>query len=247
MWLSKYDFNCGDTAAVTPVTIYVRDISGNIDSSTSNVTVLDTALPNLAAHDTTIYLDASGNYTIDTTYILSYASDNCAIDTMWLSRYTFNCIDTLSSNAVTIYVRDVSGNIDSATANVNVVDSVLPTVTVRDTVLYLDASGQITFDTTVINLATYDNCNIDTMWLSQYQYNCIDTASIKQLWLYARDISGNIDSAVANVTIIDSLVPLVSSHDTTIYVDATGNYTIDTTYILSGASDNCATINDVPE
>ncbi|MEZ4722274.1 MAG: hypothetical protein R2813_10410 [Flavobacteriales bacterium] len=237
---SKYDFNCGDTAAVTPVTIYVRDISGNIDSSTSNVTVLDTALPNLAAHDTTIYLDASGNYTIDTTYILSYASDNCAIDTMWLSRYTFNCIDTLSSNAVTIYVRDVSGNIDSATANVNVVDSVLPTVTVHDTVLYLDASGQITFDTTVINLATYDNCNIDTMWLSQYQYNCIDTASIKQLWLYARDISGNIDSAVANVTIIDSLVPLVSSHDTTIYVDATGNYTIDTTYILSGASDNCA-------
>ncbi|MEZ4722270.1 MAG: hypothetical protein R2813_10390 [Flavobacteriales bacterium] len=72
----------------------------------------------------------------------------------------------------------------------------------------------------MINLATYDNCNIDTMWLSQY-HNCIDTASIKQLWLYARDISGNIDSAVANVTIIDSLVPLVSSHDTTIYVDAT--------------------------
>ncbi|MEZ4722269.1 MAG: hypothetical protein R2813_10385 [Flavobacteriales bacterium] len=36
-------------------------------------------------------------------------------------------------------MRDVSGNIDSATANVNVVDSVLPTVTVHDTVLYLDA------------------------------------------------------------------------------------------------------------
>ncbi|MEZ4722272.1 MAG: hypothetical protein R2813_10400 [Flavobacteriales bacterium] len=154
MCRSKYDFNCGDTAAVTPVTIYVRDISGNIDSSTSNITVLDTALPNLAAHDTTIYLDASGNYTIDTTYILSYASDNCAIDTMWLSKYDFNCGDTNSSNSVTVYVRDVSGNIDSATADVFVVDTVRPVIAVVNDTIFLNTAGIAILDTGMVNNGT---------------------------------------------------------------------------------------------
>jgi len=239
MWLSRYDFSCGDTAATQAVTFYAQDISGNTDSVIRFVTVIDSLLPNLLTTDTTIYLDNTGNFTIDTTYINAGTWDNCQIDTMWLSRYDFNCGDTSATQAVTFYALDVSGNLDSATRFVTVIDSTLPFLVTHDTTVWLDQTGSYTIDTTYLNTATYDNCQIDTMWLSRYDFSCGDTVAPQSVTFYAQDISGNVDSIVRIVTVLDTLVPNLLTTDTTIWLDASGNFTIDTTYINAGSWDNC--------
>ncbi|MEZ4722268.1 MAG: hypothetical protein R2813_10380 [Flavobacteriales bacterium] len=201
---------------------------------------VDSVLPTVTVHDTVLYLDASGQITFDTTVINLATYDNCNIDTMWLSQYQYNCIDTSSTQQLWLYARDISGNIDSAVANITIIDSLVPLVSSHDTTIYVDATGNYTIDTTYILSGASDNCAIDTMWLSKYDFNCGDTAAVTPVTIYVRDISGNIDSSTSNITVLDTALPNLAAHDTTIYLDASGNYTIDTTYILSYASDNCA-------
>ncbi|MEZ4722267.1 MAG: LamG-like jellyroll fold domain-containing protein [Flavobacteriales bacterium] len=231
---------CADTGSIN-VIFTAYDQSGNTDTAHAQLILSDTLNPAAYAYAMmVVYLDSTGSFTITADTIDSASVDNCAIDTIWLSEYAFTCSDTSAQDTVTLYVRDISGNIDSTITLITTLDTLPPVVISKDTTIYLSASGSFTIDTSYINDVSFDNCAIDTMWLSKYDFNCGDTAGVTPVTIYVRDISGNIDSSTSNVTVLDTALPNLAAHDTTIYLDASGNYTIDTTYILSYASDNCA-------
>src|SRR5690606_2919059 len=135
---------------------------------------LDTQPAVAIAQALTLYLDSFGVTSIDTSDLNNGSSDNCQIDTMWLSQSNFACVDTVGI-LDTLFVRDVSGNVSWDTATVTVLDTFRPFLSVQNLTVYLDATGNVTIDTTDINTGTSDNCEVDTMWLSDYAFTCADS------------------------------------------------------------------------
>jgi gliding motility-associated-like protein len=95
------------------------DASGNSGSCISTVTVLDTIVPIFVCKDTTIYLDISNQFLIDSSFVFTSAFDNCGVDSVWISKAIFTCND-LGSKTVTVYALDRSGNVGSCTSTVTV-------------------------------------------------------------------------------------------------------------------------------
>jgi|GEM_PF-1610626 len=237
VWLSDSSFTCADTVGQT-IMLYVQDVNGNLDSATSLITVLDTVNPVVSTLPVTIYLDSNGMASILPDTLDNGSSDNCAIDTMWLSQSSFTCADT---NGVvdTLFVRDVSGNVSSQTAVVTIEDTLIPIISVVNDTIYLNTAGVATLDTSMVDNGTSDNCEIDSIWLSQTTFNCSDTNFANPVTFFARDISGNLDSAVITVIVVDTVLPTILTKNDTVYLDTLGNVTIDTLNVNNGSNDNC--------
>jgi hypothetical protein len=75
-----------------PVTLFVTDASGNVDSCTTIITVIDVNPPVTICNDTTIYLDGSGNAGITPSMTsTAAATDNGAIASITASQLDFDC------------------------------------------------------------------------------------------------------------------------------------------------------------
>ena len=116
-------------------------MNNNVDSATATVTVLDTLNPNVLTQDITVYLDASGQANITVNDIDNGSNDNCVTLTRVLDSTNFDC-SKVGANTVKLTVTDASGNVDSATATVTVLDTLNPIVLTQNITVYLDASGQ---------------------------------------------------------------------------------------------------------
>lgn len=236
IWLSKYVFDCYDFGKDT-IQLYARDNSGNMDSCQAIITVLDTTNPIAVCADTTIYLSAAGVFTIDSTYINQTPSYGCDILNIRLSQYVFNC-SHVGVNSVSMFVTDVNGNSDTCSANVRVLDTLNPIVNCQSITVYLDALGNAAIDSSDIDNGSVDNCGISTISLSQTNFNC-SHAGTNLVSMVVTDVNGNIDSCLATVTVVDSILPTVRCMDTIIYLDSAGNFTIDSTFVNNNSVDNC--------
>ncbi|VAW21566.1 hypothetical protein MNBD_BACTEROID01-742 [hydrothermal vent metagenome] len=224
----------------TLVEITVWDTVGadTFSSCTFYVIITDTSTPSIFASDTTVYLDNSGGARIDTGYFQLQTWDNCSIDSVWLSRDTFSCAD-MDTTQVWIYITDAVGNKDSAVANVIILDTIPPGITCSDTAhVFLDSSGVAAFDTSYFGIVAWDNCSVDSVWLTQDTIYCPGD-TLNQKWAYAMDSSGNIDSIEAVVYALDTIKPSAVCRDYTVYLDSLGHAILQPDSINNGSWDNC--------
>ncbi|KAB1065647.1 T9SS type A sorting domain-containing protein [Salibacter halophilus] len=238
--LDVTNFTCADTGANT-VTLTATDVSGNMSSATATVTVEDTTSPVVATQNVTVYLDNSGSASISTTDIDNGSNDNCSIDNLSLDVMNFTCADT-GANTVTLTATDVSGNMSSATATVTVEDTTSPVVAKQNVTVYLDNAGSASIATTDVDNGSNDNCSIDNLSLDVTNFTCADTGS-NTVSLTATDVSGNMSSATATVTVEDTTSPVVATQNVTVYLDNSGSASISTTDIDNGSNDNCSIDN----
>ncbi|MEN8928603.1 MAG: hypothetical protein ABF240_07050, partial [Flavobacteriales bacterium] len=117
-------------------------------------------------------------------------------------------------------------------------DSIKPIIVCADTSIYLNTVGIANLDTSFFVSSISDNCQVDSVYLSVNSFSCADTGS-NSVTIYATDVNGNIDSCFATVIVIDTIKPTVICKDTTVYLDATGSFTIDTSFISTSVSDIC--------
>ncbi|MDB2389133.1 hypothetical protein N9W02_01860, partial [Flavobacteriaceae bacterium] len=155
---SQTSFSCSDIGANT-VILTVTDIEGLSATCSAVVTVEDNLAPTAVGQDITVNLDATGNATITTGDIDNGSSDNCGIVNQTLDITAFTCAD-LGPNAVVYTVEDSSGNQDSVTVTVTVVDTIDPTVITQDITVQLDATGNATIVAADIDNGTSDNCSV---------------------------------------------------------------------------------------
>ena len=251
------DFSCADikgllnTSNTVTVTLTVTDIHGNSDSKTAVVTVEDKIKPVVKTKDITVQLDATGNVSIVPADINDGSTDNCAIATYALNIDDFSCADikgllnTDNKVTVTLTVKDIHGNSNSKTAVVTVEDKVVPVVKTKDITVQLDASGNASITTAMINDGSTDNCGIATYALDDYDFSCADikgllnTNNTVTVTLTVTDIHGNVNSKTAVVTVEDKVIPVVKTKDITVQLDASGNASITTAMINNGSTDNC--------
>jgi|GEM_PF-1089515 len=236
--IDQTDYDCDDLGANT-IGFTITDQSGNQTNTNFTVTVIDTISPTISTRPHTAYLDATGNVSIDVIDVSSGTSNACAIDTVFLDIYDFDCSD-VGANTVTVTAQAVGGAAsNSATATVTVVDTISPVVNTQSLIMYLDANGQTSITTSMINSGSTDACGIASFSLDITSFDCSDLGN-NTVVLTATDVNGNSATNTAVVEVRDTITPVAQSRDLTVYLDATGSVTVPATSIDNGSSDNCS-------
>jgi gliding motility-associated-like protein len=221
------------TLGTTTVEYYAIDAAGNTDTCAFEVTVLDTVSPVITNCPGTItqdndldscgayvswssptYFDNSGNYTVSSTHD---SGDYFPVGT----------------TTVTITVTDAAGNSTECVFDVVVEDNQAPTVVpVSSLTITLDGDGMYTMTAAQLDSASYDNCAIDTMYLSNDFANC-NAMPMMTTYLVIVDIYGNKDSALVDVNVLPSVTQVLSTtstiKDAICYGSASGEIALTTT------------------
>ncbi|MDF1673923.1 MAG: HYR domain-containing protein, partial [Vicingaceae bacterium] len=221
-------FNLG----LTNVKYYIYDLAGNVDSCSFTVTVIDSVPPSITCPGS-ISLATSVNSCDTVVNGIAPIStiDNCAIDSV---NYVLTGVTTSSGSTdasgetfnvgltnVKYYIYDLAGNVDSCSFNVNVIDSIAPSIT---------CPGNITLSTsvnscdTIVNgiapTSTNDNCAIDSVNYAltgaTIGFGTGDASGnsfnlgVTNVLYFVYDLSGNVDSCNFSITVIDSIPPVIS-------------------------------------
>ena len=236
MSLSQSDFTCTDLGVKSVVLLAVDDHS-NSNSCTAGITVSDTISPIAHCSDLTIYLDALGGASISASDIDNGSTDNCAIESLELNRTSFTCQD-IGDNAVLLTVTDIESNSASCMAMITVLDTIAPKAICRDRIIYLDANGSASIIASDVNNGSSDDCGISTFELSQSNFTCNDIGK-NDVTFIVTDFSANSDTCSTQITVVDTLSPIVSCRDIVIRLDENDEVSILAEDVDNGSSDNC--------
>ena len=236
MWMTDSTFTCADTGTST-IQLYATDAAGNSSFANVSVTVYDTLAPVILAKSVTVYLNAAGTASISVSGIDTGSYDNCGIDSQYLSNTNFTCTDT-GSNSVTYTVKDAAGNTSTATLSIQVIDSILPTLSVQNLVLYLDSFGKAYTHVDSADNGTFDNCGIASLTLSQDTFDCSHVGD-NTITFTATDKNNNQNSTTLTITVYDTLAPTLVLQQDTVYLDTAAYAFIVDTDIIAYSYDNC--------
>ena len=214
--LGTSSFTCSDLGANT-VTITATDVNGNTSTATATVTVIDNSAPAVSTQNVTVYLDANGSASISVSDVHSSSTDNCGVSGTTISQSTFGCSD-LGANSVTVSSTDASGNVGTATAIVTVIDTISPILVVPSSALVAYAtSNSCGASVYFTGVSGSDNCSSPTL---TYDYTSGATFNIGTtvVTATATDASGNAVSSTFNVTVIDTISPIIVGTPSTVTI-----------------------------
>jgi hypothetical protein len=113
-----------------------------------------------------------------------------------------------------------------------------PTLTPQNDTVYLDAAGQWKLQPSAVVAGASDNCALADTTLSQSIFTGSDIGVVT-IDITLSDFSGNSVTRQADVFVEDTTLPALTTRDTTVYLDASGNIGIRQSDVISAASDNC--------
>jgi len=239
--LDQNRFTCSDLGTQT-VQLTVVDKRGNEGGCSSTVTIRDTMAPTPACEPATVYLDAFGAASVSVDDLDAGTSDNCGLPAQrTLDQSTFTCADRGAVPVRITYV-DAAGNTRSCATTVTVMDTIKPQIGCREFTLELGINGQATLTPDLVNDQTTDNCGTPLQYdLDRTTFSCDDLGP-NQVILTASDASGNSVSCSAIVTVIDSKKPQVITQNLEVYLDESGQATVDPMSVDAGSTDNCSIV-----
>ncbi len=233
--LSQSTFTCSDVG-ITQVTFTAIDDEGNTSTCMANVTVNDITQPTVLCQNYTVTLNGNGMAIVNPSDIDNGSADACGIGSMTLSQTTFTC-DDLGINSVILTVTDLSGNQNSCTALVTVVNT-QQLVQCQNHTAFLDTNGNAFITVADINDGSYNLCGIASMTLSQTAFTCADVGS-NNVILTVTDVGGNDSTCAAIVNVVNSSPPIAQCQDYTAYLDSSGSASISVADIDNGSSSEC--------
>jgi len=113
---------------------------------------------------------------------------------------------------VTLTVTDADMNTAECIANVFLIDTLAPVMSCigeEVSTFSLDETGSFTLAISDVDDGTVDGCEISEMSLSKTDFTCAD-AGLNEIFLFATDVNGNVDSCKTTIIIDDSEVIGVS-------------------------------------
>ncbi|TDO22275.1 LamG-like jellyroll fold domain-containing protein, partial [Sediminibacterium goheungense] len=225
-------FNKGTThvtvTAVNPCSTVVYEF---------DVIVSDVTAPTAVAQNLTINLSTTGTASITAAQINNGSSDNCGIASIAVDKTSFDC-SNVGANTVTLTVTDVNGNSSTATAVVTVVDNILPIATSQNITVQLGANGAASITAAQVNNGSSDNCGIASIAVDKTSFDCSNVGA-NTVTLTVTDVNGNSSTATAVVTVVDNILPIATSQNITVNLNANGAASITAAQVNNGSSDNC--------
>lgn len=245
-------YTCADLGVDT-VSLIVSDASGNLDTcNNAIIVVIDQVAPTAICQNVNVYLNAAGNGTLLAAQVDNGSVDSCSIDSLDINRVasiSYNCGDVGTSQTVTLHVFDPSGNTDSCTATITILDTFPPTAICRNFTVNLDASGNATLQADSLNNNSVDVCtgnNLDFFINGNpsITFDCSDIATNpNQVILTVEDSYGNQSTCTANVSVQDDIDPVANCATPTIFLNSAGSATVTAAQLSSGSSDNCVVVD----
>jgi len=129
---------------------------------------------------------------------------------------------------VTLSVNSPNCN-NTATTDILVEDDIFPTTSCQNISITLDSTGNATISASDIDNGSTDNCGIQSLSISQTNFNCNDVG-LNNVTLTAVDIYGNFSSCDATVTINPTL-----AEPTGIVITPTSTTTAEIFWVPSGS------------
>jgi len=188
--------------------------------------------------------DASATDGCTTIASLSYALSGVTTGTgSSLAGVTFN----RGVTTVTWTATDGSGNIGNCSYTVTVNDTQNPNAVCQNVTVQLDAAGSASITATDVNNGSSDNCGIQSLAVSPNTFDCDDLGA-NTVTLTVTDLSGNVSTCNATVTVEDNIDPVAACTPITISLASNGSYTLSAANIntlSAGSSDNCSIVSRV--
>ncbi|MGE5355239.1 MAG: SdrD B-like domain-containing protein [Deltaproteobacteria bacterium] len=238
-------FGCDDLGP-NPVVITVRDIYNNSSTCNAIVTVIDTLTHLCNSRNATLILNSNGTGILNPidVYAGSGGCGGSSNVTLQVIPNTFDCQD-IGENIVNLIVTDnVTGESDTCTAIVTVIDQIAPQCLVNNITIYIGQNGTASFTFSDIDDGSFDPCGeiIDT-FLSTYSFTCEDAGLIQAVQVVLTDNSGNTSTCQALITVQDTIKPVCNAVDTLeIPLDNTGMAVITGQTVDFGSYDQCGYI-----
>ncbi|MEM7572752.1 MAG: HYR domain-containing protein [Bacteroidota bacterium] len=264
------NFTASDTAAAAEVVItYSQDPgtafavgtstvtatatnSTGIDQCSFTITVVDQEGPIISCPgDVTLNNDESECSAIFS-LAAAMASDNCAISTISYSAAGIS-LDSINSGTfplgntlITASVQDPSGNSSSCTYQVTVNDTEAPILINcnRDPITVNAAADACGATVDYDDISVDDNCPGASITFASHSltgdFFPVGTTTVN---IQAADAAGNQADCIFEVTVLDSIAPLVICSPTSVQLDSSGIGTISSSDVFVSASDNCAVDN----
>lgn len=142
MYLSDSIFDCSAVDSVNQIWFVAQDINGNIDSIQIGITVLDTIAPQMVCLDSIIVNIDTGQCGSIVSFSWPTATDNCSIDSMVQLDTTgldSGQLFPVGITQLTYAVFDQSGNSDTCSVIIEVVDIETPILTCRSDTTICDS------------------------------------------------------------------------------------------------------------
>ncbi len=197
----------------------------------------DTQAPIALCNDVTIQLNQNGLATLNALQVDDNSTDNMGIVSYTLSESTFDC-SQIGEIPVELTVADLVGNLGVCTSTITVVDNQNPSIHTQNISVYLDENGNASITANQIDNGTTDNCGMDTIYLSQYDFTCADSGP-NTIIFTAEDVNGNLATSNVIVTVIDSVFPIAVAQNLNLYLNANGLASLTATQVNNGSSDDC--------
>ena len=234
--ISQSNFDC-DELGTNFINFTIEDKSANKVTQSVRITVRDTFAPVLKTKPVTLFLNQYGFAVLAPSDIDDGSTDNCKISTRNLSQSVFTC-GNLGANSVLYTLTDLSGNVSSSRVSVTVKDTSKPINKIRNTATYLDRNGFALLSSFDVDNGTADNCGIDKVTLSKDRFSCADLGK-NIIDFTAYDASGNKTVSAVEITVLDTIKPILRASNRVIYLDSQGKSTVGPDYFDDGSYDNC--------
>ena len=222
--LDTTSFNC-DNLGNNTVNLTATDNHGLPTTRQAIVRVIDNSAPEFLTTETAfILLDENGVATYDTnSFNRDTVSDNCAVDRLEFDKTVYNC-DEIGFHTINVTAFDASGNATLGTIEIEVREEIAPTVITQNIDVNLDASGNGTITTEMVDNGSFDNCSF-TLSLDTTSFNC-DNIGENTVNLTATDNHGLTTTQQAIVNVIDNIAPVVLTKDIIVQLDENGQVVI---------------------
>lgn len=240
MTLSDSVFSYADVG-INTVLFTLSNSHGETVSINASVEVKDTIAPIINSQNLVLYLDTDGELVVTPSMFNNGTTDNSLIYTLELSDEFFTCND-LGVNTLDLTATDNYNNSTTVQVTLEVKDHIDPVAIAEDIVLILDDAGQAVLDADDFDNGSYDNCSI-TKTVSESNFDCTDIGS-HAVFLNVTDASGNFNTAVGNVTIVDNTAPVAVTQIFHVELDEDGLATIEAESLDNGSYDNCSGIDE---
>ena len=234
--LNISSFGCGQIGN-NPVILTVTDLTGNTATCNATITVEDMIAPTMICQNVTIQLDVNGNGSTSADMINNGSNDACGITSMTLNQTNFDC-SNIGANTVTLTATDNNGNTSSCNATVTVMDQKSPDAICQNVTVPLDAAGNGSLITSMVDNNSSDACGIASLVLSQMNFDCSEVGN-NTVTLTVTDNNDNVSTCTANVTVTDPVAPFPRCRDIQLPLDADGNASISVGDIDKGSTDAC--------
>ncbi len=167
-------------------------------------------------------------------------SPKCVGDTI-TANYDPDDYFDVGIHQVIYYLRNGAAIKDSCKFNVIVNDNEAPVVLCRNITLYSNTAGYATLNVSDIDNGSTDNCSL-LLVPNRSDFTCADAGLTVPVLLTGTDPAGNSATCTSQVTVLDTIRPVINTKTYTLILGPAGTGTLLPSDVDNGTSDNCTPV-----